>query len=83
MVSMHSVNTISFLIFLQDWPLRVHFHFSLQVNVAFNIVYETGLNEYALYLDCEGGQRFHRGYEFAMRHLFKMFKKQLHTYKVP
>uniref|UniRef100_A0A3P9IWM9 Carboxypeptidase n=1 Tax=Oryzias latipes TaxID=8090 RepID=A0A3P9IWM9_ORYLA len=53
------------------------------VNVAFNIVYETGLNEYALYLDCEGGQRFHRGYEFAMRHLFKMFKKQLHTYKLP
>uniref|UniRef100_G3PTQ4 Carboxypeptidase n=1 Tax=Gasterosteus aculeatus aculeatus TaxID=481459 RepID=G3PTQ4_GASAC len=30
------------------------------VNVAFGIVYSSGLNEYALYLDCEGGRRFHR-----------------------
>uniref|UniRef100_A0A8C3B2C0 Carboxypeptidase n=1 Tax=Cyclopterus lumpus TaxID=8103 RepID=A0A8C3B2C0_CYCLU len=39
------------------------------VNVAFGIVYNSGLNEYALYLDCEGGRRFHRGYERTMSHL--------------
>lgn len=46
-----------------------------QINVAFNIVYQSGLNEYALYLDCEGGRRSHKGYKMAMTHLFKNLKK--------
>lgn len=53
------------------------------VNVAFNIVYNSGLNEYALYLDCVGGRRFHRGYEKTMSHLFKNYKKPSHTHKFP
>ncbi|XP_076583487.1 lysosomal protective protein isoform X1 [Chaetodon auriga] len=52
------------------------------VNVAFNIVYNSGLNEYALYLDCEGDRRYHRGYERAMSHLFKNYRKHPHTHKV-
>ncbi|KAM4593397.1 lysosomal protective protein [Odontesthes bonariensis] len=51
------------------------------VNVAFHIVYESGLNEYALYLDCEGRRAFHKGYETAMSHLFKSFRENLHTNK--
>ncbi|XP_041638558.1 cathepsin A-like [Cheilinus undulatus] len=51
------------------------------VNVAFNIVYESGLNEYALYLDCEGGRRFHQGYEMSMSHLFKNYRKNPHIFK--
>lgn len=43
------------------------------VKVAFNIVYNSGLNVYALYLDCEGSNR---GYERAMSHLFKNFRKK-------
>ncbi|CAL1604035.1 unnamed protein product [Knipowitschia caucasica] len=42
------------------------------VNVAFNIVYDSGLNEYALYLDCQGKNR---AYERAMSHVFKHFRK--------
>ncbi|XP_062242317.1 cathepsin A-like [Platichthys flesus] len=42
---------------------------------AFDIVYNSGLNEYALYLDCEGPNRFHRGYEKTMNHLFKNYRK--------
>ncbi|XP_040009848.1 cathepsin A-like isoform X2 [Xiphias gladius] len=52
------------------------------VNVAFGIVYNTGLNEYSLYLDCEGNTRSHRGYERAMSHLFKNYRKHPHTHKV-
>ncbi|XP_070760047.1 lysosomal protective protein isoform X2 [Enoplosus armatus] len=52
------------------------------VNVAFGIVYDSGLNEYALYLDCEGGRRSHRGYERTMSHLFKNYRKNLLTHKV-
>lgn len=55
---------------------------SLQVEVAFNIVYNGGLNAYALYLDCEGGRATHRGYEKSMTHLFKNIRKHLHTLKV-
>lgn len=55
---------------------------SLQVNAAFAIVYESGLNEYALYLDCEGQERSHRGYERTMSHLFKNYKKPPHIHKV-
>lgn len=54
----------------------------VQVNVAFSIVYNSGLNEYALYLDCEGGRANHKGYETTMKHLFKHHRKQAHTYKV-
>ncbi|XP_031702447.1 lysosomal protective protein [Anarrhichthys ocellatus] len=54
---------------------------STLVNVAFGIVYNSGLNEYALYLDCEGGRRFHRGYERTMSHLFKNYRKHQHTHK--
>lgn len=52
------------------------------VNVAFGIVYESGLNEYALYLDCEGDRRSHKGYERAMSHLFKNFRKHLNIHKI-
>lgn len=55
---------------------------SIQVNVAFNIVYNSGLNQYALYLDCAGGKRSHKGYEMAMSHLFKKYRKNLHIHKV-
>lgn len=51
------------------------------VDVAFGIVYNSGLNEYALYLDCEGGRRSHRGYERTMSHVFKNSKKYSHTRK--
>ncbi|XP_035507742.1 lysosomal protective protein [Morone saxatilis] len=51
------------------------------VIVAFGIVYNSGLNEYALYLDCEGGRRSHRGYERTMIHLFKNCGKHMHTLK--
>ncbi|KAM7424046.1 hypothetical protein PAMA_000417 [Pampus argenteus] len=51
------------------------------VNVAFNIVYEHGLNEYALYLDCEGNRRSLRSYERTMSHLFKNHRKRLQAHK--
>lgn len=54
----------------------------LQVNVAFNVVYESGLNEYALYMNCEGRRASHRGYERAMSHLFTNYRKQPQTQKV-
>lgn len=54
----------------------------MQVSVAFSIVYNSGLNEYALYLDCEGDRVYHRGYEVTMKHLFKHYRQQAHTYKV-
>lgn len=55
---------------------------SIQVNVAFSIVHNSGLNEYALYLDCESGKRSHKGYEMTMSHLFKKYRKNLHIHKV-
>lgn len=54
----------------------------VQVKVAFGIVYNSGLNEYALYLDCEGDRTYHKGYEMTMSHLFKTYRKNTHTYKV-
>ncbi|KAM9765048.1 lysosomal protective protein [Menidia menidia] len=51
------------------------------VNMAFKIVYESGLNEYALYLDCEGTRAFHKGYERAMSHLFKDMRINLPALK--
>lgn len=53
------------------------------VSVAFNVVFESGLNEYALYLDCEGDRTYHKGYEMTMSHLFKAYRKNAHTYKFP
>lgn len=53
-----------------------------QVMVAFSIIYNSGLNEYALYLDCEGDRTYHKGYEMTMSHLFKAYRKNTHTYKV-
>ncbi|XP_056134183.1 cathepsin A-like [Lampris incognitus] len=49
---------------------------SILVKVAFSIVYTSGLNNYALYLNCEGGTKSHRGYERSMTHLFKNYRKQ-------
>lgn len=57
-------------------------YLTVQVNVAFSIVYNSGLNEYALYLDCEGDGMYHKGYEMTMSHLFKTYRKNTHTYKV-
>ncbi|XP_020516770.1 cathepsin A-like isoform X1 [Labrus bergylta] len=51
------------------------------VNIAFGIVYDSGLNEYALYLDCEGGRSSHQGYERAMNHVFKNFRRHPHILK--
>ncbi|CAJ1049142.1 lysosomal protective protein [Xyrichtys novacula] len=51
------------------------------VNVAFGIIYNSGLNEYALYLDCEGGRRSHKGYESAMSLLFRNYRKHSHISK--
>lgn len=51
------------------------------VGVAFGIVYDSGLNEYALYLNCEGVRGSHKGYERTMAHLFKNYKKQWLTHK--
>ncbi|XP_061600013.1 cathepsin A-like [Cololabis saira] len=53
------------------------------VNVAFGIVYESGLNEYALYLDCEGRGPTHKGYERTMSHLFKNYRKTQQNFKFP
>lgn len=50
--------------------------------MAFSIVYKSGLNEYALYLDCVGGRGSHRGYEAAMTHLFRNYRKNSPAWKV-
>lgn len=52
----------------------------VMVNKAFGIVYNIGLNEYALYLNCEGGSRSHKGYERTMSHLFKNYRKHTHKF---
>ncbi|XP_017297319.1 cathepsin A-like [Kryptolebias marmoratus] len=52
------------------------------VNVAFNIVFESGLNEYALYMDCEGSRAYHKGYLRAMSHVFRHYRKNQHIYKM-
>ncbi|XP_054892363.1 cathepsin A-like [Poeciliopsis prolifica] len=53
------------------------------VNVAFVIVYESGLNVYALYRDCEGLRAYHKGYERAMSHLFRSYRKNPSSFKLP
>uniref|UniRef100_A0A3P8T3L2 Carboxypeptidase n=1 Tax=Amphiprion percula TaxID=161767 RepID=A0A3P8T3L2_AMPPE len=49
------------------------------VNKAFSIVYNSGLNEYALYLDCEG---YRKSYERTMSHLFKNSKRNSEKLKL-
>ncbi|XP_051560097.1 lysosomal protective protein-like isoform X2 [Myxocyprinus asiaticus] len=48
---------------------------SVWVLNAFHIVYNSGLNEYALYLDCAGGIGSQKTYRNAMVHLFRNFRK--------
>lgn len=48
---------------------------------AFSIVYQSGLNEYALYLDCAGGITSHTSYEKTMNHLFRNYRKSWETYQ--
>ncbi|XP_041930050.1 cathepsin A-like isoform X2 [Alosa sapidissima] len=48
---------------------------SVSVGRAFGIVYESGLNEYALYLDCAGGARSQTAYQRTMSHLFKSYRE--------
>ncbi|KAJ3594059.1 hypothetical protein NHX12_006391 [Muraenolepis orangiensis] len=52
------------------------------VNIAFQIVYEIGLNEYALYLDCAGGIQFHKGFERSMHNLFRNYRESWKNLKV-
>uniref|UniRef100_A0A8C7GVL0 Carboxypeptidase n=1 Tax=Oncorhynchus kisutch TaxID=8019 RepID=A0A8C7GVL0_ONCKI len=49
--------------------------------LAFSIVYDSGLNEYALYMDCEGGVRA-RAYERSMSQLFRNYRKHWDTFQV-
>ncbi|KAK7913057.1 hypothetical protein WMY93_013268 [Mugilogobius chulae] len=65
--------------------INLHFRISItvlfvyhQVNVAFNIIYKSGLNTYALYLDCQGQNK---GYKRAMSHLFKNFRNNFDRHK--
>ncbi|KAL2076897.1 hypothetical protein ACEWY4_027498 [Coilia grayii] len=48
---------------------------SISVSQAFRIVYESGLNEYALYLDCAGGARSQAAYRRTMSHVFRAYRK--------
>lgn len=45
------------------------------LGVAFGIVYESGLNEYALYLDCEGGVESNKAYKRSIGHIFRKYRK--------
>lgn len=51
------------------------------VGEAFSIVYQSGLNEYALYLDCAGGVPSHTSYERTMNHLFRNYRKDWEMYQ--
>lgn len=53
-----------------------------QVSQAFNIVYSSGLNVYALYLDCAGGVGSQRPFHHAMRHHFRAYRKHWQTNQV-
>lgn len=54
---------------------------TILVNMAFGLVYNSGLNEYALYLDCEGQRRSSRVYERTMSLLFRNYRNHPHTHK--
>uniref|UniRef100_A0A8C9TR07 Carboxypeptidase n=1 Tax=Scleropages formosus TaxID=113540 RepID=A0A8C9TR07_SCLFO len=45
------------------------------VSQAYNIVYSSGLNVYALYLDCAGGVGSQHPFHFSMQHLFRNYRK--------
>ncbi|KAJ8272072.1 hypothetical protein COCON_G00109310 [Conger conger] len=45
------------------------------VSEAFSIIFESGLNEYALYLDCAGGAQSARSYHKTMLNLFRNYRK--------
>ncbi|KAJ8247371.1 hypothetical protein GJAV_G00245630 [Gymnothorax javanicus] len=59
-----------------------HFYNSTQpdcvesLSEAFSIIYNSGLNEYALYLDCAGGANSARSYHKTMLNLFRNYRKQ-------
>ncbi|XP_028257763.1 lysosomal protective protein [Parambassis ranga] len=53
-----------------------------QVSVAAGIIYNSGLNVYALYMDCMGRSSSHRSYDRTMSHLFKNSWKHSHTQKI-
>lgn len=55
---------------------------NIMVGLAFQIVYEIGLNEYALYLDCAGGVKSHKGYERSMQNLFQSYREPWKNLKV-
>ncbi|KAJ8336620.1 hypothetical protein SKAU_G00378400 [Synaphobranchus kaupii] len=46
------------------------------VSEAFGIIYESGLNEYSLYLDCAGGATSARSYHKTMLNLFRNYRKR-------
>ncbi|XP_030621513.1 lysosomal protective protein isoform X2 [Chanos chanos] len=48
---------------------------AIAVGQAFRIVYESGLNEYALYLDCAGGARSQGAYQRTMFHLYRNYRE--------
>ncbi|XP_023672803.2 lysosomal protective protein [Paramormyrops kingsleyae] len=52
---------------------------SIAVSQAFNIVYSSGLNVYALYLDCAGGAGSRRPFHHAMQHHFRAYRKHWQT----
>lgn len=54
----------------------------IQVRVAFLILFESGLNEYALYLDCAGGIKSHKGYERSMENMFHSYREHWKNLKV-
>ncbi|KAI1889967.1 hypothetical protein AGOR_G00168360 [Albula goreensis] len=52
------------------------------VTEAFGIIYESGLNEYALYLDCAGGAGSARTYHKTMLNLFRNYRKYWTAFNV-
>lgn len=68
--------------FLSDFYTSASITPVIQVGLAFQIVYEIGLNEYALYLDCAGGVKSHKGYERSMQNLFQSYREPWKNLKV-
>lgn len=54
---------------------------TILLSQAFSIVYDSGLNEYALYMDCEGGVGA-KAYERSMSHLFRNYRKHWDTFQL-
>ncbi|XP_039262370.2 lysosomal protective protein-like [Styela clava] len=57
------------------------------VQNVMEIVYSSGLNTYALYMDCDGGSQRQKTYKFTMANLFRNldagFRKKLLSTKMP